>query len=301
MMCLIYIRNEEIIMKKTLALLLAMIMCLPLAACSSNEKEDNLIQTNENETNGDGETVNVLVGEWKSPTQSVSGLASIVFNNDGTGTWGDSDFSWKYDDELSVYMMALESGSTQSFVIDTTENIVRSICPDGNRYYYITDYDAGSQIEYQKVYQKILDKLNDFTKIEIGQPMDIPTLSMTMTFTDVHIREGVLYLDCALKNNKDKEEYHTRINGNLTGDIYSINREAIYGIDFYYGDTFYNAIYQAGYVFSPNETRNFTVEICTVEDDISFAVFSFHISFGIASTQYDASYFLDLSEYLKQK
>ena len=34
-------------MKKILALIFALILCLPLAACISNEKEDNIIQTNE--------------------------------------------------------------------------------------------------------------------------------------------------------------------------------------------------------------------------------------------------------------
>ena len=44
---------------------------------------------------------NAIVGEWKA----FEGNQSILFVEDGTGKWNDQSFTWKYDTDLSCYIV----------------------------------------------------------------------------------------------------------------------------------------------------------------------------------------------------
>ncbi len=100
-------------MKKIIALLLAIVMCLSLVACS-------------------GEKGNEIVGSWKK------GSWIMIFHEDGTGLDPDGeDLSWVYDSEKECYVVTFSAHSNFSFeiLIETDEDGKEFITIKGVKYY----------------------------------------------------------------------------------------------------------------------------------------------------------------------
>lgn len=106
-------------MKKILAWLLIVVMCFALVACNSNSGSNSDIEKARNE----------IVGKWE--TTELNGL-SITFNEDGTGTYYDNQTTWKYDIDLSCYIVCVCSGSVSNMMM-----CIDDIKKDDNGAYYI--------------------------------------------------------------------------------------------------------------------------------------------------------------------
>lgn len=123
-------------MKKILALLLVAVMCLPLVACSNNDEEIKALNENikvleekienlEKDNSISADYVTEILGTWET---SEAGGISYTFNADGTGTRNDKPIKWKYDSELSAYIICESSGQIVGITrIETDE--------DGARYF----------------------------------------------------------------------------------------------------------------------------------------------------------------------
>ena len=117
-------------MKKIIALLLITVMCLSFVACGNTEGNDA-------STNDSNKEKNEIIGTWNPSNDSVLAGYTIVFNEDGTGTIKDTKTRWKYDDELSCYIVANASGEMYSiFEILTDDNGERYFKLSGTKFYY---------------------------------------------------------------------------------------------------------------------------------------------------------------------
>ena len=121
-------------MKKTISLLLALVLCLSLCACGggndlpetkgyeeSNTSTESKVGKSE-ETEETEPSVDIL-GEWHLVSSTDYAL---IFNDDGTGvckfTGGETSFTWKYDEELKCYTVALNNVvSVKPEVVDGIE------------------------------------------------------------------------------------------------------------------------------------------------------------------------------------
>ena len=115
-------------MKKIMAIILAIVICLSLAACVNGV-------TNSAEK--------ALVGKW----QSLEEGDIIEFKEDGTGIWSGKEFEWAYEKDEQKYSMT-GIGITITFEI-VEENGIRSLTPLGMfspwKYYHIDDIEKVSQ------------------------------------------------------------------------------------------------------------------------------------------------------------
>ena len=69
-------------------------MCLSFVACSGGNNSDNESAKKE------------IIGTWEATESGgmLSGI-SLTFNEDGTGTYDDHSITWKYDSEVSCYIL----------------------------------------------------------------------------------------------------------------------------------------------------------------------------------------------------
>ena len=117
-------------MKKLIAMLLVAVMCLSFVACGNTEVNDASINDNNEEKSE-------IVGTWNPSNDSVLAGYTIVFSEDGTGTIKDTKTRWKYDDELSCYIVANASGEVYSiFEILTDDSGERYFKLSGMKFYY---------------------------------------------------------------------------------------------------------------------------------------------------------------------
>ena len=102
-------------MKKIIALLLVAVMCFALVACNNNSDSNSDVEKAKAE----------ILGEWKT---SELGGVSFTFNEDGTGTYSDKPMKWKFDEELTSYIICESSGQMMCVTnIEADEN--------GNQYF----------------------------------------------------------------------------------------------------------------------------------------------------------------------
>jgi hypothetical protein len=112
-------------MKKLIALLLIVIMCLSLVACGNNAEKDSV--SNKESVSSSDETGNTqadnqkaeaeqaIIGTWKREDSSQYRRHILTFNEDNTGTFynasleKEGQITWKYDAELSCYIIASPS------------------------------------------------------------------------------------------------------------------------------------------------------------------------------------------------
>ncbi len=110
-------------MKKALALLLALMMCLSFAACGNATAESNSANKMEE----------LIVGEWQ-----FEGGNTLVCNNDHTGTFtyasGESyNCRWSYDEDLDFYevMLVFEYSGKMIYVLHQTQDDVMKLVVGG--------------------------------------------------------------------------------------------------------------------------------------------------------------------------
>lgn len=121
-------------MKKTLASVLALVLCLGLCACGNGGAPVD----NQTELDNNSNAQNEILGKW---TFFDYGFTVTFFEN-GTGTDGDGGtFTWKYDEDLKYYTIAVqteEGVSTFDTMIQKTKHpAVTYITIYGERFYHL--------------------------------------------------------------------------------------------------------------------------------------------------------------------
>ena len=89
-------------MRRTMAFILALVLCLALCACSKAPKEPAPLPP--------------IVGEWRT-----TGNYIITFNEDYTGSSSKGEnFTWTYDEEQQIYTVIRKTGKqfTTSIQLD---------------------------------------------------------------------------------------------------------------------------------------------------------------------------------------
>ena len=130
-------------MKKTISLLLALVLCLSLCACGNNansKKTETLI--------------NAISGEWVN----VNDMDRYVFQQDGTGTHEGKTVEFTIDPESMLLSVTegVASAATQEFSIDLESNVKRLIPQNAETYYVEAEnYDTIAQ-QIREEYTEIL-------------------------------------------------------------------------------------------------------------------------------------------------
>ena len=125
-------------MKKIIVLLLLTVMCFLLVACGNKDKEkyvkyDELIQRLEEEKYQVAQAEKEILGTW----QTKSGEITLVFNKDGTGSFRNDEIKWKYDTNLSCYIVCDDDGEINGiYSIETDENGALFLSYVGYNLYY---------------------------------------------------------------------------------------------------------------------------------------------------------------------
>ena len=132
-------------MKKIIALLLCAVMCLSFVACSNNDEEikalNEKIEALEEQLKNDSDNAeNVskeIIGTWVAAEDSMLAGFTFVFNEDCTGTIKGVETKWKYDRELSSYIIANASGEVYCvFEIIADDSGARYFKISGSTFYY---------------------------------------------------------------------------------------------------------------------------------------------------------------------
>ena len=107
-------------MKKTVSLILVLVLCLSLCACGGEEQGNGAQGGNTHEV--------AILGKWVATSDEVN---SLQFNEDKTAVMtthgGDSSVKWKYDTEQACYYLVISdwAGNTmeKSFTLETVDGI----------------------------------------------------------------------------------------------------------------------------------------------------------------------------------
>ena len=108
-------------MKKIIALLLVVIMCLAVVGCNSGNNSQNP-NDNANSENGGNNSHKDILGDWFSANSKDK---YVKFFDDGTGELKDGaifDFEWEYDSENENYRASV-AGRRITFKMRTEEGI----------------------------------------------------------------------------------------------------------------------------------------------------------------------------------
>lgn len=153
-------------MKKTTALILALIMCVSLASCKPEEEE---IVRKE------------IVGEWIA----VAINAQAVFREDGTGelTMDDATQSvtWKYEASSDSYTVTGEKTYKALFA---TEYDIDYVIVDGIDFCHAYDYDGAYTVMITRHYEDISALTESMTKVELDSVYDLGN-DVSVQFIDV--------------------------------------------------------------------------------------------------------------------
>lgn len=180
-------------MKQVLSLFLTLTLCVSLFACRSVNSSNDQDNTHESsQTTGSGghgsmaDYTNAIVGEWNA----FEGNQSILFVEDGTGKWNDESFTWKYDTDLSCYVIATSTIQTTSIKVEDDDKYLT--LSDIN-YYNPSHFQILLENHYRDNTNEVRQTVNSMTKLEPGMQINSNSLSLTATFIGVswdnkHIR-----------------------------------------------------------------------------------------------------------------
>lgn len=286
-------------MKKLIALLLAVVMCLSLCACGSNAEKDasSTGASTNSQSAGGGESNSqaAIVGEWKA----VSTDASIVFNEDGTGmlNYGSKqDFTWKFDEDLACYMIAAsQTYNTSIQTEDGIESITLSIMYRDIAFYRPEDYNTALELLLQNRRASIAEFTNGIKKLELGTAYDSGD-GMSVVFTDISYDGSTLLFYADFSNNRTTESYASEFH--YTGKYYLVSggREVWSGT---YGMGFREIGSDMGLNLAPSETKAGVGSI-DLDDEIQNTLDAYGVLIGAFQFEiYGTTYYIDLSEYIQ--
>ena len=133
-------------MKKIIALVLALILCLGLCACGSSNVESDGATNKQDDTATTDTVAQEYVGEWKANVlKSNMGdvktyeVAVIMLNTDGTATYKGKAVTWEYKDN-TIHLAVAGAGVA---VFEIAEDGGKTVL----KYYEDTYYRASEFVE----------------------------------------------------------------------------------------------------------------------------------------------------------
>lgn len=191
-------------MKKIITAILALCLCLGMAACKA-EKEDK----------------KDIVGEW----MAVSINAAAAFNEDGTGelNYGGTiqSVSWKYDPDTDRYIVAADQTWT---VLVSKEYDMDYMSLQGVDFYRPDDYDKAYTLMLSRRFEDITNVTAEMTKIKLDTAYDL-TNGVTIAFTQISKDGDSLLLNYAVTNNRN-ETASEGLSAVLQGKYYLANHNS---------------------------------------------------------------------------
>lgn len=192
-------------MKKTLSLLLALVMCLSLCACAGSNDEVNSETTTTAESSEitvetePNYTEELTFGVWK---KTLMERMTLSFNQDGSGTMtainGSScTFNWRMSD--STISVVTETNQEYTFTVDESKGYVRILTDDGLAYVKQANYIQERQDEIDRLTAEAIEIdwetiYNDYDANEVnaqakymGQPIKFQAtpLNISSSFFDI--------------------------------------------------------------------------------------------------------------------
>lgn len=247
-------------MKKTISLLLALVLCLSLCACGDGNDlpetkgNEEITSTNESNNQSIEQSIDIL-GEWVWVGDDSE---SLTFNEDNTCLYSNGN-SVKYSVDTTLAIITLYDNTTKNFDIIEENGIIKI---SGSKVYvrkenYETahfEYEEAKQAELAAEMQKLSD---DFTSgkapLEIGKAYKC-TEETEITFTGFSVAE---------KNNQP--EY---LNVSCTVQIKNTSSETI-KVNYEYPTCAGKGVLYAGMI-----THNFTsyIDVMTVDGGYGFSL-----------------------------
>ena len=262
-------------MKKMIAALLALAMCLGLCACRSG---------------GEGSQANkpekTILGQWVA----VTGDGVMSFNEDGTATLeidgGKATGTWKYDKELASYVFA--AGMTYNVQM-VTENGLEYIKIGNTRFYHPEDREKALPIELEKLQAKVEEAAEGKEKVQFNTPYAVEYGTIEFKSLTLSEESGYLILEVVVTSNRSWD---------------SSNMVPFGGMQvFYYGGSIQNGnAYDWPNVWLTDGepvTVSATINISGEKDFLAKTLEDWGKIMGILYFEMDGTeYYIDISEYI---
>lgn len=172
-------------MKKVIALILLVALCLTMGAC--NKKEPVMKKE--------------IVGEWMSPCVN----AAATFLDDGTGFLeynGKKNITWCYDAERDLYIISGDEKFEAKVGKEYDMDFLSAMDTD---FYRPDDYDKAYTLMISKRLEDISVFTENMTKIELNKRYDLLN-AVTIEFTEVtkHENDKELLVSYTITNNRNE-------------------------------------------------------------------------------------------------
>ena len=169
-------------MKKMTAAFLVLVMCLGLCACRGG---------GEGAAQKPGKEI---LGQWKSLN-----AMSLEFKENGSGIQcfrgKESEFTWKYDEELSVYVLALTGGNFNATLKEEDGTIY--LAASGEKFYTPEAFQSKLPAYMEQARTKVAEETSSREKYEFGKVYSTENISVTF---DLKMEDG-LWLYASITNN----------------------------------------------------------------------------------------------------
>lgn len=260
-------------MKKIIAVLLALCLCIGMAACSAEE-----------------EAKTDILGEW----MAVSANASAIFNEDGTGELNSSGtirtFTWKYDRDLKRYVVAYDIGITTNAAVGT-EYDMQYLNLQGFTFYRMDDYDKARTLMLSKRFEEIAAFTENMTKIKLNTPYDLAN-AVTVQFTGISVVDlygnDALQIDYSITN--ERAEACSDATVTMTGKYFLEGRSSATTST---GEFGWEGTIEPGQTFTATRMFDFS-------EDPQATIDAYGMVIGAVCFElYGGQYYIDLSEYFK--
>lgn len=252
-------------MKRLIALLLALLMCASLCACSAEK-----------------EMKNDIVGEWIA----VSNGQTAVFNDDGTGEVASRSVTWKYDPNLDSYTIA---DTVNYNAVVGTEYDMQYMTLLNTDFYRPDDYDKAFTLMLSKRLEKIVDLTAPMEKIRLNTVYPLAD-GVTIEFTEI-VKEfdGDMLVARYTVINNSGEDITEPMTSKVQGMYYLVDSAAskLEG-----EETWFSSL-EAG------ETLDNQIGICHFED-VQKTIDAYGMVIGAVYYEMNGKqYYFDLSEWYK--
>lgn len=187
-------------MKKVIALLLVLIMCMPLISCEKQGRE-------------------ALIGEWTSLAYENR---SLVVRADGTGTLtyneGDeTELRWKYDEELNGYLLVVPNQAAGVlFVTIEKQDGCRYVNISGNMLYSTERLEKAREVESKRKIAHVDTYYTDYTKVQLNQTLTYQS-GITMQIADFDLVENYITMRVRFTNITQNDVWLSSLNCRVEG------------------------------------------------------------------------------------
>lgn len=271
-------------MKRIIALLLAVVMCLSMVACGNDAKDDQSEKNNDKGTSAPKEptvkeeTEFVLCREWKE----VKSGYTIVLKEDGTYTSGDNEYSYTYNAEKKgVWLNGTKYNVIQQYGVYMLE------FNEDEYYVGVDNYEAVHAIFVKNGEKEIAEsgtiiKLGEQYRLKCGAYFTVDRVELDKENTIFNV-----YLTCKNGNDEGCEEFGS-VRGNWTslylGCPFDLTTENAY----------VDAQYPKREVCLSFKSKRLTAEEIKTHSEDSYGYFRLYFSAGKEAFYINVDQFFDV-------